>query len=314
MKIAIDLDAITNGDLDFSVFNKFGETVCYDNVTKQELYALCADCDAIIINKTEIDVAFLDACPKMKYVGTFSTGYNCIDVKACRERGITVCNVPDYSTNAVAQHVFAMLLSFCGKISEYSRSVADGEWLKSKSFCYYPFRTLEVAGRTFGVYGFGHIGKKVAKIAETFGMRVLICTRTRPSECPYEVVSLETLLKESDFLSLNCALNEQTRGMINERTLSLMKPTAVLINTARGALIDEKALADALNGGRIAGACLDVVAEEPMRENCPLYGAKNTVITPHIAWTSKETRERLVRYAAENLEAFINGKPKNVVN
>lgn len=313
MKIAVDLDAITKGDLDFSVFENYGEVVYYDEITREELHALCADCDAIVINKTEIDIAFLNACPKMKYVGTFSTGFNCINVEECHKRGITVCNVPDYSTNAVAENIFAMLLAFNRKIREYSRSVDEGEWIQSKSFCFYPYETHEIFGRTFGVYGYGHIGKRVAKLAEAFGMRVLVCTRTVPEECPYEFVDFETLLRESDFLSLNCALTEQTRGLINAEALSKMKPTAVLINAARGALVDEYALAEALNEGKIGGACLDVVAEEPMRADCPLYGAKNAIITPHVSWTAKETRERLVSIAADNLAAYISGKPKNVI-
>ena len=247
-------------------------------------------------------------------MGVFATGYNCIDISACREKGIVVCNVPDYSTHAVSQHAFALLLSLYGKINEYTSSVASGDWVKSETFCYFPWATRELYGKTFGVYGYGSIGRAAAKIAEAFGMKVIVCTRTIPENCKYEIVSKEEIFKRSDVLSLHCPLTESTKGLVNERTLALMKPSAVLVNTARGGLVDEHALASALNEGRLYGACLDTVAEEPMLADNPLLGAKNCLITPHVAWVAHETRVRLVGIAAENLEMFLKGTPQNIVN
>ena len=262
----------------------------------------------------EVDEALLEACPKIKYVGTFATGYNVVDIEACRRRGITVCNAPDYSTHAVSQHTFALLLALYGRICNYDKSVRDGDWIKSKTFCYFPYPTSELYGKRFGVYGYGNIGKAVAKIAEAFGAEVVISTRTPPKDCPYKQVTLEEMLKTCDVVSLHCPLTEKTAKMIDAEALKLMKKSAVLINTARGGLVDERALADALNDGTIGGAGLDTVAAEPMRADNPLYGAKNCIITPHIAWTALETRTRLVGIVAGNLKAFIDGAPRNVVS
>lgn len=314
MKIAINTSAMTTGDLDFSEIEELGEVKYFGDISRSELFALAADCDAMVVNKVMIDGELLDACPKLKYVGVFATGYNVVDLDACRSRGITVCNVPDYSTYAVSQHVFAMLLSFYGKIADYNRSVAAGDWVKSKTFCYFPFEMHELYGKTFGIYGYGNIGKRVARIAEAMGARVIVSTRTVPADCPYPCVSAEELFRTSDVVSLHCPLNETTANLVNSRTLSYMKRTAVLVNTARGGLVDEEALADALNAGKIAAACLDTVAEEPMRADNPLLHAKNCFITPHIAWVAHETRTRLLGIAAANLRAFFAGKPQNVVS
>lgn len=313
MKIAINTSGLGE-DTDLSEFEKLGKIVCFGEVERGELFRLASDCDALIVNKVEIDEALLAACPELKYVGTFATGYNVVDIDACRRRGITVCNVPDYSTHPVSQHVFALLLNFLGAIDKYTASVAAGDWIKSKTFTYFPYPTYELYGKTFGIYGYGNIGKAVAKIADAFGAKVIICTRTPPENCPYPLVSKDELFKTSDIISLHCPLTEATANLINERTISLMKSSAVIINTARGGLIDEVALANALNGGRVAGACMDTVSIEPMKENNPLLGAKNCYITPHVAWTAKETRNRLVGIAAANVRAFLEGKPQNVVS
>lgn len=314
MKIAINTSAISfSDDLDFSEFESLGDIKRFGEIPREELFALCADRDALIVNKVEVDEALLAACPRLKYVGTFATGYNVVDIEACRRRGVTVCNVPDYSTHSVSQHVFALLLSLYGKISEYASSVAAGDWIKSKTFCYFPYPTHELYGKTFGVFGYGNIGKSVAKIAAAFGANVVVCTRTPPKNCHYKQVSFEEMLKTSDIISLHCPLTEKTANVIDAKALSLMKDSAVLINTARGGLVDEGALAAALNEGRIAGACLDTVAVEPMRADNPLCGAKNCLITPHIGWVPKETRQRLLGIAAGNLRAYIDGKPKNTV-
>ncbi len=315
MKIAINTSAISyNGDMDFAEFERLGEIKYFGEIPREELFALCADCNALIVNKVEVDEALLAACPDLKYVGTFATGYNVVDIEACRRRGVTVCNAPDYSTHSVSQHVFALLLNLYGKISEYTSSVAAGDWIKSKTFCYYPYPTYELSGKTFGVFGYGNIGKSVAKIAEAFGATVVICTRTPPKDCPYKQVSFEEMLKICDIISLHCPLTDKTAKLIDKKALSLMKKTSVLINTARGGLVDEVALAAALNEGRIAGACLDTVAVEPMRADNPLYGAKNCLITPHIGWLPKETRQRLLEIVAGNLKAYMEGKPINVVS
>lgn len=314
MKIALSTSGMTNGDLDLSEFEKLGEVKFFGEISREEIFEIAFDCDALLVNKVIVDGELLSACPKLKYVGTFATGYNVVDTAECRKRGITVCNVPDYSTNAVSQHVFALLLNYYGKIGEYTASVARGDWIKSKSFCYSPYPTYELSGKTFGVYGYGNIGRKVAKIAEAFGATVKVCTRTVPKDCPYAVVGLEEMLKTCDIISLHCPLTDATAKMINKYTLALMKKSAVLINTARGGLVDENALALALNAGKIACACLDTVDSEPMLADNPLRLAKNCYITPHVAWVARETRERLISIAAANLKAFLDGKPQNVVN
>ncbi len=315
MKIAINISAISyESDMDFSEFEGLGDVKFFGEIPRKELFSLCADREALIVNKVEVDEALLAACPELKYVGTFATGYNVVNIEACRRRGITVCNAPDYSTHSVSQHVFALLLNFYGQISKYASSVAAGDWIRSETFCYFPYPTYELYGKTFGVFGYGNIGKSVAKIAEAFGANVVISTRTPPKDCPYKVVDFEELLKVSDILSLHCPLTEKTANLIDAKALSLMKESAVLINTARGGLVDEAALADALNAGKIAGACLDTVAVEPMRADNPLYGAKNCVITPHVGWVPRETRKRLLGIVAGNLKAYIEGKPINVVS
>ncbi len=314
MKIAVNTSALTNGDMDFSEFETLGEIKFFGEIPREELKSLAADCDAIVVNKTYVDEDFLLACPKIKYVGVFATGYNVVDLAACRARGITVCNVPDYSTNAVSQHVFALLLNFYNKINEYSASVKAGDWTKSETFTYFPFGTRELYGKTFGVFGYGSIGKAVARIASAFGANVVVSTRTIPEDCPYKIVSFNELLKTCDIVSLHCPLTDATAEIINGETLALMKKDALLINTARGGLVNEAALAKALNEGTIGGACVDVVGEEPILADNPLLTAKNCIITPHCAWVAKETRTRLISLALKNLKAFVDGKPINVVS
>lgn len=314
MKIAINTTAMTVGDLDFSGFEALGELTCFGEVTRAELKNITRDCEALIVNKVAVDRDLLSASPKLKYVGTFATGYNVVDVEECRRRGITVCNVPDYSTRAVSQHTFALLLAIYGRIREYASSVDNGDWIKSKTFTYFPWPTREIYGKTFGIVGYGNIGKSVAKIAEAFGANVVISTRTPPQNCPYKCLSLGDILGASDILSLHCPLTPATQDMIDKNTISLMKDGAVLINTARGGLVDEYALRDALLSGKLAGAGLDVVREEPMSPANPLRGIKNCLITPHTAWVAPETRRRLLDIAVENLRAFIAGKPQNVVS
>lgn len=314
MNIAVDISAVTCGDIDFSEIEKLGNVEYFKDISVENMFSVCKNADAVIVNKVCVDENFLNNCPKLKYVGIFATGYNLIDLKECAKRGITVCNVPDYSTNSVAQHTFALLLSLVGKISEYSSSVAAGDWIKSKTFTYMTWRTSALYGKTFGVYGYGNIGKAVAKIADAFGMNVLVHSRTKPENCPYKVVSSKDIFAYSDILSFHCPLTPETEKIVNAETLATMKRGAVIINTARGGLIDENALAFALENNLIAGAGLDVVATEPMDKNTPLLGVKNLIITPHIAWIPRETRQSVVNSAAQNLACFIAGKPINKVN
>lgn len=311
--VAVDRCTVSAGDIDFSRIEALGETKFYDLLTPDELIAAAKDADALLVNKAEVTRRLVSECANLKYVGTFSTGYNNIDIPALEERGIVLCNVPDYSTNAVCQHVFALLLMFEGNTAKYAASVAAGDWVKSKAFCYLPWQMSEVFGKTFGVYGYGNIGKAVARVAEAFGMNVIVHTRTVPQNCPYPLVDGDEIFRRSDYLSFHCPLNSQTAGIVNARTLALMKPSAVIINTARGGLIDERALASALNEGRIKGACLDVLTREPMEDGNPLLNARNCIMTPHIAWGPKETRARLVDIVADNIAAFLSGNPRNEI-
>ena len=302
-----------DGRLDFSSLSD--QVVVYDDTPQELILERVADCGIVVTKELPIGAELLARFPdSVGLLCEAGTGYNNIDLAALSERGIVCCNVPGYSTGAVCQHTFALLLMFLGKTDKYAASVAAGDWKLSKSFCYMPWAMSEVQGKTFGVYGYGGIGRAVAKVAAAFGMRVIVHTRSVPEDCPYELVEKSEIFQRSDFLSFHCPLTPQTAGIINADTLALMQGDAVIINTARGGLADESALAAALNGGRIGGACLDTLAREPMSADNPLYGARNCIITPHIAWAPSETRGRLVRIVAENLAAFISGRPQNVVN
>lgn len=315
MKITVlDRNTVTNGDISLEELETLGDVSFHGLLYGDEIIKAAKDSDAIICNKAIIDAFVVNGCPNLKYVGLFATGYNNIDLEACSARGIVVANAPGYSTNSVAQQVFAFILELSGRLSEYNASVHDGDWVKSKQFSYFPFPIHEIYGKTLGIYGFGTIGKAVAKIADAFGMNVIVSTRTIPENPQYEIVSTEELFSRSDFLTLHCPLTPQTKELVNAKTLSLMKPTAYIINTSRGGVINEAELAAALNDGKIAGAGLDVLTVEPMKEGNPLLTAKNCLITPHIAWAAYEARKRLITLVADNVRAFINGKPQNVVN
>ncbi len=314
MKIVVlDFNTVSYGDVDFSSIERLGEVIYYNKVEEDEIVPLCKGADAVLVNKAEMTRDIISALPDLKYIGAFATGYNNVDIKACNDFNVTCCNAPSYSTNAVAQHAIALMLMSAGSVNEYSESVKRGDWIKSSAFSYYIYPQYEVFDKTFGVFGYGEIGKATAKIADALGMKVIVYSRRREKDCPYEYVEFDELFKRSDFLSLHCPLNEGTKGVINERTLSLMKSSATLINTARGGLIDENALKNALEEGRLRAACLDVIVKEPMSENCPLFNVKNCIITPHVAWASVETRQRLVELVAENLKKFIEGNPQNVI-
>lgn len=315
MKIFIlDKDTVSYGDVGFEEIEALGNVTYFNKLPSEEIIERCQGAEAILVNKSAMTEKIISSIPTLKYIGAFATGYNNIDLPACKKYGVTFCNAPAYSTHAVAQHAISLMLSFAGNTHRYIASVKNGDWILSDGFSYYAYPQYEVFEKTFAVIGYGEIGKAAAKIAEALGMRVIVNTRTKPKDCPFEVVSLSTVLKEADYLSLHCPLNKDTAEIINKHSLSLMKKNAVIINTARGGLINENDLAEALKSGALRGACLDVAAKEPMSADNPLYKLDNCIITPHVAWLPVETRERLIHVVADNLKAFINGTPKNVID
>ena len=309
----LDGHAVNPGDLPWTFLEGLVDFKVYERTSPEQVIERIGNSDAIFLNKIQITKEIFEACPNLKYIGVLATGYNVIDIKAAKEHGVVVTNIPAYSTDSVAQHVFSFILYFTNQVAQHSESVMNGDWVRCRDFCFWNGSLSELAGKTLGIFGYGNIGRKVSEIAKAFGMKVICCTRTQKPDMP-EPVSFEELLKRSDFLTLHAPLTEQTKNIINKETLSLMKPEAYLINTARGGFVVEQDLADCLNEGRIAGYAADVLIQEPMAENCPLLKAKNCVITPHIAWAPRETRKRLQGIAEENLKAWISGKPINVVN
>lgn len=311
MKIVILDGATAKGkELDFDFLNQFGDVTYYDTTSKEDVLPRAKDAEILVINKIVMDKDTLAECKNLKLITILATGYNIVDVEAAKALGITVCNVPYYSTNSVAQLTFAFILEFACKLSLHTQSVARGDWQNCKDFAYTLDTLHELYGKTLGIIGYGSIGKKVAQIGKAFGMNVLISTRTPVEGC----VSKEEVFKNADFVTLHCPLNEQSKLMINEKSLALFKPTAYLINTARGGLIDESALANALNSDKIAGAALDVLTNEPPKADNPLIHAKNCIITPHMAWASLEARVRLLHATEENVRAFLQNAPINKVN
>lgn len=296
-------------------FQKLADTVDVYPLTKpEETISRIGDAELVICNKVLITNEVMDACPNLKYIGLLATGYNNVDIPAAKAHGITVCNAGSYSTDAVAQLVFAYILDHFERVSQYAADVQQGKWETSRTFSYFPYPTGELRGKTLAIIGYGSIGRAVAKIGEAFGMQIVISTRTVPTDCPYPLVTPAEAFACADILTLHCPLNEGTKGIVNAENLASMKKTAILINTARGGVVVEQALADALNEERIAAAYVDVLDTEPMRPDTPLKTAKNCVITPHIAWTPLETRTRLAEIAEENVCGFLNGDPKRVVS
>lgn len=318
MKIVVlDGKGLAADDLNYDAFREFGEVTVYENTPREQVIERIGNSDIVITNKVLLTRDIMDACPSIRLVLIMATGYNIIDLEAATSRGITVCNIPAYSTNAVAQYVFACILSFCNKISEHNASVAAGDWIASDTFSYRVAPLYELSGKTLGIVGFGAIGKAVAKIAKAFEMNILVYSRTiypQFESSNLKFVDLNTLLENSDFVSLHCPLTAATQNMIGAEQLKMMKNTAMLINSSRGPVVNEQALSDALKEGEIAAAALDVLVSEPMQESCPLKDAPNCTITPHIAWAPLETRMRLMDIAIENLKAYLNGTPQNVVN
>ena len=314
MKLAIlDAHADNPGDLSWDSFKEFADVVLYDRTSSNDVINRIGDADAIFVNKVQITEEILQKAPKLKYIGVCATGYNVIDLDACSKRNIIVTNIPAYSTNAVAQHVFALITNFSNNVSLHNQSVHAGEWIQSPDFVYWKEPLFELAGKTLGIFGYGEIGSKVAEIGKAFGMKIICNTRTKKPGMP-EFVSFEELLKEADILTLHAPLTDLTKNIINKESLSLMKKSAYLINTARGGFVVEKDLAECLKAGGIAGYAADVIDTEPMIPDCPLLNCPNCVLTPHIAWAPKETRKRLLDIAYENFKAWIDGHPSNVVN
>ena len=286
----------------------------YPSTRPEETAAHIGNADVVICNKVLITREVMEACPDIKYIGILATGFNNVDIEAASERGIPVCNAGSYSTDAVTQLVFSYIFDHFQRVALYSMDVRLGKWETAPAFSYFPYPTGELRGKTIGIIGYGHIGKNVAKIADAFGMQVLIATRTQPENCPYPVVTAEEVFRRADVLTLHCPLTEQTKGLINKKSLALMKETAILINTSRGGTVVEEDLASALNHDMLAAAYLDVLEKEPMSAETPLKGAKNCVITPHIGWTPLETRKRLLDITEDNLRGFLSGNPQHVVN
>ena len=321
MKIVV-LDGYTEnpGDLSWSGFEGLGEFTVYDRGSETdkegEAIARIGDAEIVITNKTPITKRVLDSCPSIRYIGVLATGYNVVDYTYAAKQGIPVTNVPGYGTDTVAQFTFALLLEICHHVAHHSEAVHVGRWEQCADFCFCDYPQIELAGKTMGIIGFGRIGQKVGIIAKAFGMRVLAYS---PHE--YErgkaigtYVNLETLLAESDIISLHCPLFPETEGIINQGTIAKMKDGVIILNNGRGPLIVEQDLADALNSGKVQAAGVDVVSVEPIKGDNPLLTAKNCFITPHIAWATKEARQRIMDCAVQNLKAYLAGKPDNVVN
>ena len=314
--INLDASALNPGDLSWDVLNQFGQVTLYQKTeSEEEAISRIGDHEIVLTNKVPITESLLAACPNIKLICIQATGYNIVDTAACAKRGIPVCNVPDYGTAAVAQFTLALMLELCHRIGLHDTVVHEGKWCRSKTFCFWDTPQMELGGKTLGIIGFGRIGQATAKLAQAFGMTVITTSRTRrENDLGIEYVDMDTLLARSDFVSLHCPLFAENTKMVNAEFISRMKDGAFLINTARGGLLDEQAVADALAAGKLAGAAVDVVTEEPMKTYNPLLACPNCIITPHIAWAPKESRQRLLDCCVENIRAFLRGKPQNVVN
>lgn len=301
----------SNGDLTLDAFKQFGEVYEYDNISRPELLKEAADTDIILCNKTVIDKEIFDSAPALRYIGIFATGYNNIDTEYAKKKGVTVCNAGGYSTNAVAQQVIGYILMHYTKIPQYDAFVKNGGWKKSEVFSPLVFSSEEVFGKTLGIVGCGSIGKAVEKAAKGLGINVIVYTRTVRENGATRFVDLDTLLKESDIISLHCPLNEQSADMMNEETFNKMKDGAFFINTSRGGTVDEDALYNALRTGKLSGAAVDVLKREPMSRESLLETAPNIIITPHTAWAPLATRKRLLGIVEENIRTFLQGNPQN---
>lgn len=313
MKVVIlDAKTLTNDDIDFSVFDEFGEVTIYDYTKYNQIAERIKDAEIILCNKSIMNRMTLKDAKNVKYIGLFATGYNNVDIEYTNERNITVCNAGSYSTNAVAQHVFALILEHYNKVGEYNKFVKDGGWIHSEKFS--PFKPMkEMDGRTLGIVGYGSIGKKVAKIAQAFDMKVLAYNRSPKKDEGVRFVEMDELLEKSDIVSIHCPLNSDSEKMCNKEFFEKMKDGALFINTSRGGVVDEQALIDAVKSKKISGAGLDVVAVEPMEKHEEILDIDNIIITPHSAWAPVETRTRLVEIVKNNIKKWVAGAPVNVI-
>lgn len=316
MKITVlDGYGLNPGDLSWDAMAESGELTVYDRTSPEETYDRSKDSEILITNKTRIDASLMQRLPKLRYIGVLATGYNVVDVESARRLGVTVTNIPAYSTMSVAQQVFALILAITNRVEHYTAANRDGRWSRNQDFCYWDTPLTELAGKTLGIVGLGNIGQAVARIGLAFGMHVTASTSKPQEQLPegIEKKGLREVFAESDVLTLHCPLTPDTEKIVDASTLSLMKPTAILINTGRGPLIDEKAVAEALKAGRLGAFGADVLSSEPPASDNPLLTAPNSYITPHIAWATKEARERLMAIAVENLNAFLRGEVLNAV-
>lgn len=314
--VILDGYTINPGDLSWGCLEKHGDLTVYDRTNATQIIERAERADIILTNKTPLDQSTLSRLPKLKYIGVLATGYNVVDTTAALEKGIPVCNVPAYSSRSVAQMVFAHILNFTQNVKAHSDSVQKGKWSKCDDFCYWEHPLTELSDLTLGIVGLGEIGKMVASIGQAFGMKILACSRNMNKRAPQGVqwCDIKTLFHESDFISLHCPLTTKTHQLINDERIAWMKSSAFLINTGRGGLINEDALASALRSGKLAGAGLDVLENEPPRESSALININNCFITPHIAWATKAARQRLLDITSSNLQSFLEGCPDNKVN
>ena len=313
MKICVfDRATVWGDDLDMKGLLDFGNVRLFESVKPEEVATLIGDDEIVLCNKTPMTRAVMDACPNLRYIGVMATGVNNVDLAAAAEKGIRVTNIPGYSTDAVAQFAMANVLQFATSLASYNESTRRGDWQKAPAFTYFPYPLMELTGKTLGIFGMGAIGQRVAKLGDAFGMRVIYHSRTR-KDLPFAFVSKEDLFRQSDFLTLHCPLTPETAELVDEEAISLMKPTAYLINTARGGVISESAVARALKEGRLAGFAADTLTKEPQSPDCPLADAPNCRLTPHIAWAPRETRARLIEILLGNLESFLRGDSQNAV-
>ena len=316
--VVLDGYAANPGDISWEPWKELGELTVYERTAPEETVERCKDAEIVLTNKVVFDAKVIEQLPALRYIGVLATGYNIVDLEAASKHGIIVTNIPAYSTLSVAQMVFAHLLNITHHVAQHAERVTNGAWQNSKDFCFWDSELIELDGLTLGIVGLGNIGRAVARIAQTFGMKVMAYS-SKSEETLAEMgirkaASYEDVFSSADVVSLHCPLNAQTKHLVNAERLALMKPSAILINTGRGPLIDEQALADALNSGRIYAAGVDVLTQEPPRAGSPLIGARNCYITPHVAWATRAARERLDKIAFDNVRAFLSGTPQNVVN
>lgn len=317
--VLLDGYTVNPGDLSWDALNDVGDFTYFDRTDPNnidEIINRIGESEIVITNKTPITKEVIDSCPNIKYIALLSTGYNIVDVKYAQERGIPVSNIPTYGTDSVAQFAIALLLEVCHHIGHHSHEVKNGRWEKSIDWCFWDYPLIELSGKTIGIFGFGRIGKRTAEIAKALGMNVVVTGRKDEEYIDSEGwrhVSKEELFRISDVISLHAPLTDETKFIINNETISLMKEKAIIINTSRGGLVDEEALSTALNLGKIGGAAMDVVSTEPIKSSNPLLKAKNCIITPHMAWGAKEARERIISINLDNIRSFISEKPQNLV-